>query len=594
MSQASLTAKYRPQRFKDVAGQETVRTVLSLAAAEDKIAPAYLFSGTRGVGKTTIARILAKAINCAQAPTAEPCNECANCRQITQSSGVDVIEIDGASNRGIDDARRLREDIGFAPMEFRYKVFIIDEAHMLTREAFNALLKTLEEPPGHVTFILATTEPHKFPATIISRCQHYIFQRLTEPELTEHLKKVLGRENAEFEESAVNLIAKRAAGSVRDSMSLLGQVMALGQGSVREADVRSILGLAGREVYEELFAAIAEHDVVAVSGLLRKILDQGLDLGFFLRELSQMWRNLFLLSQAGDKGLEILEMPREEASLWLDWSAKFPVTQIHASWQMTLEAQRKVLTSLEPALALELLLLNLTYMDKLLSLEDLSQQGRGPAGGRQGSGPGLTGGGRVPQTGGPARSAAPAPSQVSSAEAKAQDAPYVAPPAYSDGNTQALAGHPQPRRVEVATPPPAMAPQGQGTVEQETVPVPDGPKTWDGYVGYCAQLAKQDGKGVQHLRHAQGQVDGKLVRIICRNQGMCDMVSDKEYIFWLNGAAKHYFGPDFEVRAEVQEKNGPSVEEQRQSVENHPVVKQLKDEFKATVVRGTMRPLSDT
>ena len=200
-----------------------VKAVLSRAAAEDRPAAAYLLSGTRGVGKTTIARIFAKALNCQHAPGPEPCNQCEQCRKITQGVHVDVTEIDGASNNSVEDARSLRETIGYAPMEGRYKIFIIDEAHMLTRNAFNALLKTLEEPPERVVFIFATTEAHKFPITIVSRCQHFVFRHLSEEALYAHLTAVLRKENAAFEEGAVRLIARRAAGSVRDSMSLLDQ-----------------------------------------------------------------------------------------------------------------------------------------------------------------------------------------------------------------------------------------------------------------------------------------------------------------------------------------------------------------------------------
>ena len=186
MSQESLTARYRPQSFAEVAGQDAVKRILSRAAASGRVAPAYLFSGTRGVGKTTLARIFAKALNCQNGPAAEPCNQCPICRQITLGVAVDVVEIDGASNTGVDNVRRLKEDVGYAPLECRYKVIIIDEAHMLSKQAFNALLKTLEEPPGHVTFIMATTEPEKFPQTIVSRCQHFVFKRLPQADLVRH------------------------------------------------------------------------------------------------------------------------------------------------------------------------------------------------------------------------------------------------------------------------------------------------------------------------------------------------------------------------------------------------------------------------
>lgn len=374
MSHSPLTAKYRPQNFADVAGQSTIKAVLSRAAAEDRVAPAYLFSGTRGVGKTTLARIFAKALNCVHAPGAEPCNNCEQCQKITQGIAVDVVEIDGASNRGIDDAKRLKEAIGYAPMEGRYKVFIIDEAHMLTREAFNALLKTLEEPPARVTFIMATTEAHKFPITIVSRCQHFIFKRLTEKEISDHLVRILGLENVSFEQEAVTLIARRAAGSVRDAMSLLGQVLALGNDSLREADVRGFLGLAGHELFFELLSAMQKEDCVAVSTVLRGVLEQGLDLGFFLRELTTVWRNLFLLRQSGKAAMSLIDLPETEAAQWFATAEGFALSHIHACWQMTLEGQRRVLTSLEPAMALELLLLNLTMMPRLLGMSQVSRK----------------------------------------------------------------------------------------------------------------------------------------------------------------------------------------------------------------------------
>lgn len=391
MSTISLTAKYRPQRFADVAGQDAVKRILSRAAAEDRIAPAYLFSGTRGVGKTTLARVLAKALNCETAPTGEPCNVCSQCRQITAGVSPDVIEIDAATHGKVDDARRLKEDVGYAPLNSRYKVFIIDEAHMLTTAAFNALLKTLEEPPGRVTFILATTEPHKFPATIISRCQHYLFKRLAQTELEAHLSSVLMREAVPYEAKAVSLIARRGAGSVRDSMSLLGQVLALGGAELTEADARGVLGLAGQEVFFGLIEAIRAEDGPAVVEILRQVLDKGLDIGFFLRELASMWRNLFLLRQAGERALPVVDLPAEEAGEWLAWAGRIEAAHIHACWQMTLEGQRRVQTSLEPALALELLLLNMAYLPRLLPLQNLASCAAPAA-----SGPGGTGGSGVP------------------------------------------------------------------------------------------------------------------------------------------------------------------------------------------------------
>ena len=372
----SLAARYRPQTFAQVVGQEMVKSILSRAASEDRVAPAYLLSGTRGVGKTTVARIFAKALNCVHAPVAEPCNECSICRRITQGSFVDVVEIDGASNRGIDDVRRLRDAVGYAPLEGRYKVFIIDEAHMLTKEAFNALLKTLEEPPAHVTFIMATTEQHKFPVTIVSRCQHFVFRQIPEATLEAHIRSVLEREARPFEDDAARLIARRAAGSVRDAMSLLGQTLALGGGGagtpLSAAQAREVLGLAGQEVMDRLLDALAGQDALAVARLVRELLGQGADMGFFLRELGSLWRNLFLIRQVGPQAAVELELPERECSRLVGLAKNFPLSYIHAAWQMTLESQRRILTSLEPAAGLELLLLNLALLPRLLPLGELN------------------------------------------------------------------------------------------------------------------------------------------------------------------------------------------------------------------------------
>lgn len=383
MKNISLATRYRPQVFADVAGQQLVTSVLSRAAAEDRLAPAYLLSGTRGVGKTTIARILAKALNCAHAPTAEPCNQCDQCRKITQGNHVDVTEIDGASNNSVEDARALRENIGYAPMEGRYKVFIIDEAHMLSRSAFNALLKTLEEPPPRVVFIFATTEAHKFPITIISRCQHFIFKRVPEAGLMAHLDKVLRAENIPFDESAVRLIARRAAGSVRDAMSLLGQTLALGGDKLSAEATRSVLGLAGQDLFVRLLEALIAQDCLSTSQLLREMLDQGVDIGFFLRELTSLWRTLFLIRQAGEAILPVLDLPEDEAKQWCALAPRLSLTHIHAAWQMVLDAQRRVIHSPEPAAALELLLLNVAMLPRLLPLEHMP--GAAPSTATQGS-----------------------------------------------------------------------------------------------------------------------------------------------------------------------------------------------------------------
>jgi len=536
MAEQSLTAKYRPRRFGDVAGQDAIKRILSRASAEDKIAPAYLFSGTRGVGKTTMARVLAKAINCEKAPTSEPCNECAQCRQIAAGISPDVIEIDAATHGTVDEARRLKEDVGYAPLESRYKVFIIDEAHMLSKAAFNALLKTLEEPPGRVTFILATTEPHKILPTIISRCQHYVFKRLTVAELEAHLSGLLERENVRFEPRAVSLIARRGAGSVRDSMSLLAQVLAMGGESLREEDVRDALGLAGQDVFFSLMGLFKEEDCLGVSELLRQILDRGLDIGFFLRELAAGWRNMFLLNQAGEKALPTLELAQEEARQWLDWAKAFDARHIHASWQMTLEGQRRVMTSLEPALALELLMLNLAYVPRLLSLESLARSSgsAGPTG--------------------PIRRKA-APSQEATTKPKA---------------------------------PEALAASEAARTDTPAAGQPLGPSDWKGFSEYLERQAFTPvlKATLPHLTgDFQTDASGAVLTIICANDFQAGQFNDKNgNLALFQSLANAYFACPVRLKFVIGAATKLSPQDLRAKAEETPLFRQARETLGAYVI----------
>lgn len=597
MSISNLTAKYRPQTFGEVAGQEAIKAILSRAASQDKIAPAYLFSGTRGVGKTTIARIFAKALNCEEAPTAEPCNKCSNCKQITAGVAVDVIEIDGASNNGVDDARRLKEDIGYAPVDSRYKVFIIDEAHMLTTQAFNALLKTLEEPPPRATFIMATTEPHKFPATIISRCQHYTYKMLSQPELVAHLEKIMSLEELQYEPGALQIIAKRGAGSVRDAMSLLGQSLAMGEDILREQSVRSFLGLAGQDVFFQLMEAMHSRDLVAVGQVLRQVLDQGLDLGFFLRELTNCWRNMFLLRQAGESALELLEMSGEEAKTWMEWAERFDPAHIHASWQMTLDGQKKVMSSLEPALALELLLLNLTSLPDLLNLQSI-----GPSAPARGGQPPQSGGGSAPgrgMQGGSGGGYAPRGGQHFAPPPK-QTTPVQAASDHNDKPSNECSTRPQssekhhtPVQPELQ-PKEAVAPSEAvpmaDTVSQPTTPQPVGPRNWDGFVRFVAERNGQAGVKVAMLRLNTGELKNDELVITCGTQMQCSQLSEKQTLSALDTLTREYYGPKVEVRVETGDIAVRKSDRQlQQEAEQHPGVLKVMETFSAQMISVSPR-----
>ena len=289
MAYEALYRKWRPQDFSGLVGQDVIRTALSEAIKTDRIAHAYLFSGPRGTGKTSTARILAKALNCEHGPTATPCNKCDNCLRINQGMSMDVSEIDAASNRGIDEMRDLRERVRLAPVEGLYKIYIIDEVHMLTTEAFNALLKTLEEPPASVVFILATTEPQKIPATIHSRCQRYDFRRLSIDETAAYLATVAEGSGIRAEKAALQLIAARSDGGMRDALSLLDQC-SLADETVTEATVRNLLGLVGREGIRPLAQAIGTADAPGVLRAMRDLMAQGRDVKQVLDELTAYLR----------------------------------------------------------------------------------------------------------------------------------------------------------------------------------------------------------------------------------------------------------------------------------------------------------------
>lgn len=311
MAYVALYRTWRPQDFDDLVGQEPIKKALTNALETGRISHAYLFAGPRGTGKTSTARILAKALNCEKGPTAHPCNQCTNCREITEGTSSDVVEIDAASNRGIDEIRKLREQVYFAPVSSRYKVYIIDEVHMITTDAFNALLKTLEEPPEHVVFILATTEPQKILNTILSRCQRFDFHRATVDEIAAHLAKVAAGSHIDASPEALRLMAIQADGGLRDALSLLDQCSVMAN-PVTEETVRQVLGLVGREKLRQLITQIGHRDLSGALDSLNQLLEQGKEMEQILAELMEYFRAL-LLFQADREYQEIYLTDTREA-----------------------------------------------------------------------------------------------------------------------------------------------------------------------------------------------------------------------------------------------------------------------------------------
>ena len=359
MAYVALYRQWRPQDFDALVGQKAVKTTLKNALASGKIAHAYLFSGPRGTGKTSMARILAKALNCEQGPTAEPCGQCGNCQRIVQGTSLDVIEIDAASNTSVDNIRDLREQVAFTPAESRYKVSIIDEVHMLSTGAFNALLKTLEEPPAHAVFILATTDPQKVPATIQSRCQRFEFRRVTVDEIAEHLAMVAAGSGIEADADALRLIAIQAEGGMRDALSLLDQCGVMAK-RVTVATVREVLGIVGREALHELTGAIGRRQLPQALATLNLLLEQGKDVKQVLTELIEYLRALVLYLAVPDYE-EIYLTDTKEALAEL--APLFGRDRLLAAEERLHSAIQELRGSMRPRITAELCLLDLCRVE---------------------------------------------------------------------------------------------------------------------------------------------------------------------------------------------------------------------------------------
>jgi DNA polymerase-3 subunit gamma/tau len=366
-----LARKYRPQRFEDLVGQEPIARTLTNAINLGRVHHAFLFTGARGVGKTSAARILARALCCAEGPTATPCGRCDFCLEIVSGQSVDVVEIDGASNRGVDDARTLREAARYAPSKGRKKVYIVDEVHMFTPEAFNALLKTLEEPPSHVVFILATTEVHRIPITILSRCQRYDFRLITTTRLCEHLERILRDEKIAFQPEGLRLLARQAGGSVRDALSLLDQMIAfVGDAPITREKVAEVLGVADRRLLSGLYQAVIGRDAAAALRMLAEASDRGVDLAQLSRAFLGFIHDVEIVALVRDPG-DLIDASADEiveAKGLADKTPRGLGSTLFDRWARAVEEAAKSQT---PRLILEMALVDLCFAEPLQPMGDL-------------------------------------------------------------------------------------------------------------------------------------------------------------------------------------------------------------------------------
>jgi DNA polymerase-3 subunit gamma/tau len=367
MAYLVIARKYRPKNFSEIVGQEHITQTLINAINDNRVAHAYLFSGPRGVGKTTTARVLSKSLNCEQGPTVTPCNSCSNCKEIDESINLDVLEIDGASNRGIEEIRTLQENTRYAPGRGKYKIYIIDEVHMLTKHAFNALLKTLEEPPKHVIFIFATTEPHKVPMTVLSRCQRFNFRRLRVPEIEKRLQGIAQKEKIDIDESALRLIARQADGSLRDGESMLDQLFTYAEKAITADEVRQVYGFVEDELYYALTDAVHQKDENSILTVIDTVFNRGYDMEEFISGYMKHLRKLFLLKH----GVELSDLSGAEQTESDKRKGYFTGFLLLQMLNRLSQLMRKMKNSAISRILLEIELLILAKMGDTVELSEL-------------------------------------------------------------------------------------------------------------------------------------------------------------------------------------------------------------------------------
>jgi len=397
-----IARKYRPQAFDELISQEHVKTTLENAITQQRIAHGYIFSGQRGTGKTTVARIFARCLNCEKGPTPTPCGKCASCLEIASGSSMDVIEIDAASNRGINEMRELRESVRFRPARDRYKVFIVDEAHQITSEAFNALLKTLEEPPEWVVFLLCTTESHKIPSTIVSRCQQFSFRSVDFAELVKRMEWIMQQEGITADADAVAVLARAGEGSVRDSLSALDQAIACCGDKLDAAEVRALLGMFSLESLGRVTQALANNDSQKMFDVVAELEANGRSLQHFARELARHFRNLLVVRIAGGETRLVAASQAEQQKL-AEAAAPFSEDDLTRYLQLSLDLFRDLQSSLQPRLHLEMGLLRMVQAGRLVPIEEALAN--------------LASGGMAPRAGAPPKPAPPVLTPAKSAPA---------------------------------------------------------------------------------------------------------------------------------------------------------------------------------
>lgn len=592
MAYQVIARKWRPQTFADLVGQTHVTETLANAIRNSRVAHAYIFSGARGVGKTTAARILAKALNCVQGPTPEPCGVCDSCKEIAAGTSLDVIEIDAASNRGIDQIRELREMVRYAPAAARHKVVILDEAHMLTGEASNALLKTLEEPPDRVIFVMATTEPENLEDTIRSRSQHFHFRALTFAEITSRLKYIAEQENLKIDDGALSVIARMAEGSMRDALSLLEQARAYCGDDIKDKEVRELLGVVPEDALQELVESIHERSAERALGLVHRFQREGRNLQHFCREAIRHMRNLLIARVCGAESELIAATPEQRPGI-AKAAALFTEEDLTRYFQILLQTDNDVRREMDPRVHLEMGLLRLVNAARLAPLEELLAELGGNSVGRPT-------GGSAPKTATPSLATPQFPSRSATASAATSEnfRPAQTPEPLPKPYTLAERENARPTTVATASNAAgaavAAAPAKIQTVEPaEQMAKPNVPAT-----GLSVEQVAEIKSAIQAqqkfigelLEHAsRWELDGSELRIYfpAEESAFAGLIEGRETLEKIRTSSSKVLGRAVRVCAKLEssaanEANSSrtlSTQEMRSQFENDPLVKSMLQRF---------------
>ncbi len=583
MTYQVIARKWRPQTFADLVGQQHVTETLANAIHNNRVAHAYIFSVGRGVGKTTAARILAKALNCVHGATPEPCGVCDSCKEIAAGTSLDVIEIDAASNRGIDQIRELREMVRYAPAASRHKVVILDEAHMLTGEASNALLKTLEEPPDRVIFVMATTEPENLEDTIRSRSQHFHFRALTFAEITSRLKYIAEQENLKIDDGALSVIARMAEGSMRDALSLLEQARAYCGDDIKDKEVRELLGVVPEDALQELVESIAEHSAERALGLVHRFQREGRNLQHFCREAIRHMRNLLIVRVCGADSDLIAATPEQRPGL-AKAAALFTEEDLTRYFEILLQTDNQVRREMDPRVHLEMGLLRLVNAARLAPLEELlAELGNGA--------PGKPGGGPVLKRAAEATAAPQIPSRTENASDTHRRG-FTSPSSLEAGSTA------------IATAPRAAAAASAAAVAPALEPVESAPASNElpkaevvatgltvGQVTEIKSTIQSQQKFIGELleHSSRWALDGSELRIYfpAEDSAFAGLIEGRETLEKIRASSSKVLGRSVRVCAKLESgaasdanaSGSSSTQQMRAQFENDPMVKSMLQRF---------------